>query len=1685
MYFYLATTTGPRLKNAASMGNFPFALFSGDAASITIGPFKNQGTNQRFVFTKLDEGDLLFVMRPNWPADPTSHPYEYYTQAAGIYHVDYLWHLQPEGANISFVIGSGGWGAEIAIPWTVLGYSATDGDSIPFDIEIIVGDPSGSIIVDAGWWFSRGPATATEDIVGQATLYPYFWGNAHLQTNNVGGQTAVVVIPDPVYVPRGVPVNLQITDDTRANTVNVIHKTGTWVYRELIRAKKLAIGNYTIYWDGYDREGKIVPAGDYRIVVADFPPLTANFMGSAGNSATPPYGTDDGLGSYGGQHFGPDCVAGDSTGVYILHGYEEGRGGLRRIDPKTGKAIWVGVFGGGMATTLATNYAGMICASGYQGTYGYNDMYILCWNTTNGGALNNYHNMPPAATGVNANSMAIFNQTLYMAWSGILLVAQAHGYQSWTSFNRSVPELRSLCRFDPNSLLFVYNGALALYDINTLSLKWWVNDTARMNNSLVCTRYMDSGNVYISNQTHVVSYSADGKFVRTFGKGLRPFTVDPYDPYQMRDVQYLAVGPDANLYICERGSTAPLRFGVFNANSGAWVRDYYGPIAYQTVIPDIDDNEYVYYVIGSDYPALVKAKVNYTAYALDNTDSYHGFQVAAIYCFSQNGVDLSVPIEQDLVRNSDWAISATGYAGGKVFTAANGMKYLFIAGQRRSCFMYLAFDPIKKIWKPKTAVNWISRNSWQDLDGDGLVNSTLEMFKTATSNAFSFTDTDRDFNVYGARHRMSAREVDANGVPRFDGNLTIYDYFSGNTMPWGSYWQAFTSNYAIFSSPSTSEPNTSYAAQNTGIGGFQSYWDRAAMAKFVKMKNGKVEWVVGNRNIAQGNGDITYLEPMAGEVDGVVCCADVMSNFVCYSSEGFALGYMVGTASNGPIEIQVENAGQATFYKAPDGKRVLATMTTGDTRILEMTGPFGDVFNRKYIDVTLPDPEWRVYDGPNPQKKVYDLQYITEGDGKDGRFYNYAPHADGFDYEWTSHVPSQRLRDPDTGKVIAEVRFRRDAGELNVFIDVVYPSEDLYPYFPYNTDSAAQDVNTTMFGHAAGFEIMLGPTPSARTNAMAGDTRVFLTGIAKAGNNPYTGYALAVRPGTSPIVNSSYFSDLDRTGTFTSTVRKTVDFSKLSVIPGADVGIMARLDGLGYKLEASIPLALFPEICSVQNVTYRRYYTSSGIGSTPAFYTSQRYDFNKNLVPYAFNFALYMTLNGVTKRIPWQQDGFTGTDPTKMNPSMWGVISPPATTVAYASTPSQETFNYSSTTTATIDYHLPPTYTPTSDSLVVATFFSTLSTPFRFFNKSFVNGFSIANGPGQTGFQTVVVNNPSIRNIPFVDLTDVGIVDLPKEKSGASQNNGSHTMYVDTAFATEVSGIMHVLWGDWASNSQWGGYLIVKERATGKVISGLDPNYGSMYFKPTYYQGNRQARVTTFVVGGKSTYEVTVNATLPHDPIWIEAIWVTPSSTPSYHAPASVTFIAENLLGNTVNVDDFYFYVGDDLVAQTTDGAPVEWNNVNAGTYQVQPVGVDKFSGQSNASAITITVYGPYVVPISPANNSQVSNPVTLQFLVSQVGAAHGTKLTVSVGGATYTINQDPWTVILGDIPDGRVSVGVYAVDDAGDFSQFTYSFTVYTPPPTPAPTLSPPTFSPIKSSAHVTLPLVALFCTMMCFLIL
>lgn len=175
-----------------------------------------------------------------------------------------------------------------------------------------------------------------------------------------------------------------------------------------------------------------------------------------------------------------------------------------------------------------------------------------------------------------------------------------------------------------------------------------------------------------------------------------------------------------------------------------------------------------------------------------------------------------------------------------------------------------------------------------------------------------------------------------------------------------------------------------------------------------------------------------------------------------------------------------------------------------------------------------------------PQARVYDLQYLTQGNGADGYFYLTHPFTDGWDWEWVNEVPAIAISD-DTQQTVAEVRLRRDAGELNIFADILGGT---FPYFPPN--SSVSDP-ATLFGSTAGIlktinfrislivllsgvEILIGPSPSSRTSPGVGDTRIVITGTYTE-TGSYVGYAFACRP-ASPPVDPTYLRGQDVYGNY-------------------------------------------------------------------------------------------------------------------------------------------------------------------------------------------------------------------------------------------------------------------------------------------------------------------------------------------------------------------------------------------------------------------------------------------------------------------------------------------------------------------------------------------------------------------------
>ena len=84
--------------------------------------------------------------------------------------------------KIIFTQSKTGYVADIAIPWNELGYVPAVGKTIPFDVQVIFSDGSGSANASCTWWHSSSAeALANNDAPTEARLYPNQWGRLLLE----------------------------------------------------------------------------------------------------------------------------------------------------------------------------------------------------------------------------------------------------------------------------------------------------------------------------------------------------------------------------------------------------------------------------------------------------------------------------------------------------------------------------------------------------------------------------------------------------------------------------------------------------------------------------------------------------------------------------------------------------------------------------------------------------------------------------------------------------------------------------------------------------------------------------------------------------------------------------------------------------------------------------------------------------------------------------------------------------------------------------------------------------------------------------------------------------------------------------------------------------------------------------------------------------------------------------------------------------------------------------------------------------------------------------------------------------------------------------------------------------------------------------------------------------------------
>ncbi len=1080
------------------------------------------------------------------------------------------------------------------------------------------------------------------------------WGVAKFEVTDPVTHTpppAQSATDQAIFNGPGDPVTFTLPRAARASLI--IRRDDGWVVRELLRARPMEKGEHTVFWDGKDRDGRLMPPGKYTARLGYFDGIKSMLAGSAGSSATPPYITENGLGAIGGMHNGPWGVGADAGGIYLLNSGEENFPCVSKIDV-SGKTLWkvsAGVFGGGRAVASDGTTAFILLHNGI----------VLAVDAKTGARVKAFGDKDALGLG------AIYDdknpQASLLTFSeGLVLVGKSLFYNTNAKQSLGRVDIATgandpdaiplsdfaygLCALDANRLLTCIDGRVVQVDLTTKKVTPFI--TSDLVHATAITRDAQ-GALYVSDNglgvDQIKKFSAAGKLLATFGvKGgndpthiLAP-TSQVYDPMKFGNVTGLAIAPDGLLWAVSKG-VSPRRYFALTTD-GKWVRDFFGPPRTPACGFDQDDLSRIYFASQGYDPSYVQAKIDFARYAADKTDSRNGWKVEALHLLTQNGRDYSA--SPDLFKGK---ITPTGlnriqvlsYQGAEA--NGKGRRYLFCPGAPLCGLM--TWDTAEARWKSVAAINGRQFEtgdvqSWYDRNGDGLVQPEEMVASTMGSEWYWI---DKDLTLWGRQGSMQVASIDANGVPFYDEKKFRYHiapdqpplHFLGNTDAQNTLGKAMPG-----------ENGAVYAYLNLGPGGADGFHDHSRDNLCVRIVNGRIEWIVGHHDgKARTDGSVvTEYTGIAGEVDGVVLLAEWSATFEAYSSDGLTLGWVNQMSRYQDNSLCGENFAPGTFMKDPvTGKRLLIATSDLDVRVLEVSGVFGNDITRVDTPVVLKSATANAIQ----LKKHIEIPASTWSFASDPR----GTQNQTSDYYWPRNVPEIGV--PNQQPMQATIRLRRDAGQLCIFANVLDPN-------PFPKGAGVKDGK---LGGQTGIELDFGPAaPVKRTAPVAGDTRFFLTvqtGPEERDGGRFKGRALMCRPASAPLAPSPFMRSLVQSplgdapdgamGTYGAPAPKEPLDCRTGLVaaPGSWCVARRRPDGLGYTLQAEIPLALLPEITALGEVTYQRK------GETT---TDRRPDL---VGPFRFNAALWrLAADGTATRTPWVEDGFTGDDSTKMNPSAWG-----------------------------------------------------------------------------------------------------------------------------------------------------------------------------------------------------------------------------------------------------------------------------------------------------------------------------------------------------------------------------------------------------------------------------------------------
>lgn len=231
--------------------------------------------------------------------------------------------------------GRNGYNVELKLPWKVLNMKKAPkpGDYIRALAEVNFGNLTGQKRVRrTSGVYNKNPGD-----------FGFFggnnWGTINFVSKAVTKRTypAANEIASTINKLSGLKIPVKFPFKSCAS-INIKDKSGT-IISEIVVNKEHAPGSYDFIWNGKNNAGIDVPLGKYFYQVLFYKKLKAEYKGSTASSGSPPFGTSDGTGEWGGDHSTPLAVSIDAKGMTLLWPMAELGKAIVRLN-NNDKLVW-------------------------------------------------------------------------------------------------------------------------------------------------------------------------------------------------------------------------------------------------------------------------------------------------------------------------------------------------------------------------------------------------------------------------------------------------------------------------------------------------------------------------------------------------------------------------------------------------------------------------------------------------------------------------------------------------------------------------------------------------------------------------------------------------------------------------------------------------------------------------------------------------------------------------------------------------------------------------------------------------------------------------------------------------------------------------------------------------------------------------------------------------------------------------------------------------------------------------------------------------------------------------------------------------------------------------------------------------------------------------------------------------